>query len=57
MTMTAVLENAVDPFSFFTIASVCLGVYRSKFLPEYWSVLTSDNADPLCNHEYAIVSL
>ena len=51
LTIRTVLENDVDPFSFLTIASVCLGIFRAKFLPEYWAVLTLDKADPSCNHE------
>ena len=27
-------QNSLDPFSFLTIASVCLGIFRSKFLPK-----------------------
>ena len=40
--MKTVLQNAVDPFSYLTIASVCMGVYRSKFLKEDWSVLIEE---------------
>ena len=29
-----VYSNAIDPFLYLTIASVCLGIFRSKFLPE-----------------------
>ena len=44
--------DSVDPFAFLTIASVCMGVFRSKFLPEEWSVLTEDEAkkNPNCKH-------
>ena len=41
MTMT-IYENAVDAFSFLTIASVCMGIFRAKFLPETWSVLIKE---------------
>ena len=34
------LQNPIDPFSFLTIASVCLGIFRSNFLPEKWKILT-----------------
>ena len=51
LTISTVLENDVDPFSFLTIASVCLGIFRAKFSPEYWAVLTLDKANPSCNHE------
>ena len=33
MTMT-IRKNAVDCFSFLTIASVCMGIFRAKFLTE-----------------------
>ena len=51
LTISIVLENDVDPFSFLTIALVCLGIFRAKFLPEYWAVLTLNKANPSCNHE------
>ena len=35
------LYNSIDPFSFLTIASVCLGISRSNFLREQWKVLTT----------------
>ena len=41
MTMT-IYENAVDAFSFLTIASVCMDIFRAKFLPETWSVLINE---------------
>ena len=48
-----IYQNAVDPFAFLTIASVCLGVFRSKFLEETWLVLTKEEPDknPSCNHD------
>ena len=36
MIFQTVYENAVNPFAFLTIASVCMGIFRSKFLPEEW---------------------
>ena len=45
------LVNSVDPFAYLTIASLCLGVFRGKFLPEKWAVLTPEHADPNCLHE------
>ncbi|KAL5011991.1 hypothetical protein ScPMuIL_010542 [Solemya velum] len=30
--------EAVDPFDYVTIASVCMGVYKTKFLEETWRV-------------------
>ena len=43
-------ENAVDPFNSMTIASVCMAIFRAKFLPENWSVLLRENAQSQCNH-------
>ena len=47
-------QNNLDLLSFLTIASVCLGIFRSKFLPEKWKVLTEKehlkNTD--CFHEW-----
>ena len=40
----SILKNAVDPFSVITIASVCMGIFRAKFLTEKWSILTTDKA-------------
>ena len=40
MIFEEVLHNSVDPLSFLTIASVYLGIFRSKFLPETWKILT-----------------
>ena len=39
------------PFSFLTIVSVCMGIFRSQFLKENWSVLTDKNAQPQCSHD------
>ena len=52
--LKTVMSNSVDPFSFLTIASVCLGIFRAKFLPETWAVLTKDKAslNPHCKHEW-----
>ncbi|XP_052760046.1 uncharacterized protein LOC128202914 [Mya arenaria] len=33
----------VDPFNFTTIASVCMGVYKTKYLKEDWEVKINDN--------------
>ena len=49
--LETVLQNAVDPFSFLTIASVCMGIFRPKFLKENWSVFTDKNAQPQCCHD------
>ena len=52
LTFKTVLQNAVDPFSYLTIASVCMGIFRSKFLEETWSVLIEENVQPNCEHEH-----
>jgi hypothetical protein len=39
------LVGAIDPFDYVTIASVCMGVYRRKFLEETWRVRLSDQAE------------
>ena len=50
MTMS-IYENAIDSFSFLTIASVCMGIFRGKFLTETWSVLIKENCVEDCKHE------
>ena len=52
MIFKTVFKHAVDPFAFLTIASVCMGIFRSKFLEETWLVLTKEEADknPSCVH-------
>ena len=27
-------DNLIDPFDYITIASLCMGMFRAKFLPE-----------------------
>ena len=44
MMFKTIYENSVGPFSFLTIASVCIGIFRTKFLPEFWQILTEDEA-------------
>ena len=46
--------NAINPFSFLTIASVCLGIYRSNFLTEKWKILIMQehNKNSKCFHEW-----
>ena len=36
--------KAVDPFNYVTIASVCMGIYRWKFIEEEWRVNLRDEA-------------
>ena len=52
MVFHTVYEHAVDPFLFLTIASVCMGIFRTKFLPECWSILSEEEAQkhPNCSH-------
>ena len=50
MTLT-IMKNAVDCFSFLTIASVCMGIFRTKFLKETWSVLIKDKCIDNCKHD------
>ena len=45
-------RKGVDPFSYITIASLCLGIVRRKFLPEEHSVLLSRNASDNCTHQH-----
>ena len=51
MTMT-MYENAVDSFSFLTIASVCMGIFRGKFLQR--NMVCIDQRETVwkeCKHE------
>ena len=50
MTMS-IYENAIDSFSFLTIASVLMGIFRGKLLTETWSVLIKENCVEDCKHE------
>ena len=54
MIFEKVLLDSVDPFSFLTIASICMGIFRAKFLPERWKILTmyEHNKNKSCNHEW-----
>ena len=45
-------NNPIDPFNYVTIASVCMGIFRRKYLPEQWRVLRPEHADPSCHHEF-----
>ena len=51
MTMT-MYQNCVDSFSYLTIASVCMGIFRAKFLPETWTVLLQENCQGDCTHDF-----
>ena len=50
MTLT-IRKHAVDCFSFLTIASVCMGIFRAKFLTETWSVLIKDKCIDNCKQD------
>ena len=54
MILKTIYEQAIDPFLFLTIASVCMGIFRVKFLPETWQILTEHEAKlhPECKHEW-----
>ena len=43
-------DGAVDPFSCMTIASVCMKIFRAKFVPEMWQVIQRKNAIEGCLH-------
>ena len=49
--MVTMYENAVDSFSFLTIASVCMGIFMGKFLTETWSVLSKEKCVEKCSHD------
>ena len=44
------LDNPIDPFDYITIASLCMGTFRAKFLPEKWKILTKSNVREGCSH-------
>ena len=52
--MKTIMANSIDQFSFLTISSVCLGIFRAKFLTEEWLVLIKEKAmlHPNCKHEW-----
>ena len=39
------IENGIDPLAFLTIASVCMNVFRSKFLTENHSAITVEEKE------------
>ena len=43
-------DNPIDPFDYITIASLCMGMFRAKFLPEKWKILTKSKAREGCLH-------
>lgn len=44
-------EHPVDPFDYITLASLCMAIFRSKFLPEEWKILLKKKALTGCSHE------
>ena len=44
------LDNPIDPFNYITIASLCMGTFRAKFLPKKWKILTKSKAREGCLH-------
>ena len=44
-------EHPIDPFSYVTIASLCMGTFRAKFLPKEWGILLKNNASNACSHK------
>ena len=43
-------DNPIDHFDYITIASLCMGTFRAKFLPEKWKILTKSKAQEVCSH-------
>ena len=43
-------DNPIDPFDYITIASLCMGTFRAKFLPKKWKILTKSKAREGCLH-------
>ena len=43
-------HHPIDPFDYITIASLCMGTFCAKFLPEEWAVLYKKNAWNKCMH-------
>ena len=51
MISKTISEHAIDCFSFLTTASVCMGIFRGKFLKETWSVLIKEDSKHDCKHD------
>jgi hypothetical protein len=45
-------KQGIDPFNYITIASLCLGIFRTKFLPEQHKVLLKSGVTAGCTHGY-----
>ena len=46
------VTDGIDCFEYLTIASLCMGIFRTKFLEERWKVLLLENALGSCDHEW-----
>ena len=51
MISMTISEHAIDCFSFLTIASVCMGIFRGKFRKETGSVLIKEDSKHDCKHD------
>lgn len=45
-------EHHIDAYDYITMASLCMGIFRSKFLAETWTVLLKDAAREGCLHNF-----
>ena len=43
-------HHPIDPFDYIIIASLCMGTFHTKFLPEEWVVLYKKDAQDKCMH-------
>ena len=44
-------ESGIDPFSFVSAASVCMGVFQARFLPETYKVNSKSDLKENCSHD------
>ena len=44
------IQNGVDPLAYLTIASICMNVFRSKFLTEKHEIATREAKDEAIRH-------
>jgi len=45
------LSSGIDPFAFVSAASVCMGVFQARFLPETWQLAPKNQLNPDCVHD------
>ena len=43
-------HHPINPFDYITIASLCMGTFRAKFLPKEWVVLYKKDVQDKCMH-------